>query len=63
MTLIYGHGEVSPPSLPNINAVRIESAAEMYEKINLKILKNDPDIMFHSAAVSDFTLVIQQVKR
>ena len=56
VTLIYGHGEVSPPSLPNINTIRIESATEMYEKIKFEILKNDPDIMFHCAAVSDFTL-------
>jgi phosphopantothenoylcysteine decarboxylase/phosphopantothenate--cysteine ligase len=56
VTLIYGHGEVSPPLLPNINTIRIESAAEMYEKIKFEILKNDPHIMFHCAAVSDFTL-------
>ena len=56
VTLIYGHGEVSPPSLPNITTVRIESAAEMYEKIKFEVLKNGPDIMFHCAAVSDFTL-------
>jgi phosphopantothenoylcysteine decarboxylase / phosphopantothenate---cysteine ligase len=29
---------------------------EMYEKIKFEILKNNPDIMFHCAAVSDFTL-------
>jgi len=56
VTLIYGHGEVSPPSLSNITTVRIESAAEMYEKIKFEVLKNGPDIMFHCAAVSDFTL-------
>ena len=47
VTLIYGHGEISPPSFPNINTIRIESASEMYEKIKFEILKNDPDIMFH----------------
>jgi len=56
VTLIYGHGEVSPPSLSNITTVRIESADEMYEKIKFEVLKNGPDIMFHCAAVSDFTL-------
>jgi phosphopantothenoylcysteine decarboxylase/phosphopantothenate--cysteine ligase len=56
VTLIYGHGEVSPPSLPNVKTIRIETAAEMYEKIKFEILKNDPHIMFHCAAVSDFTL-------
>ncbi|MDQ5868723.1 MAG: bifunctional phosphopantothenoylcysteine decarboxylase/phosphopantothenate--cysteine ligase CoaBC [Thermoproteota archaeon] len=56
VTLIYGHGEVSPPSLPNVKTIRIETATEMYEKIKFEILKNDPHIMFHCAAVSDFTL-------
>ncbi|MDP9197515.1 MAG: bifunctional phosphopantothenoylcysteine decarboxylase/phosphopantothenate--cysteine ligase CoaBC [Thermoproteota archaeon] len=56
VTLIYGHGEVAPPLLPNVNIIRIKTSAEMYEQIKSEILKHGPDIMFHCAAVSDFTL-------
>jgi phosphopantothenoylcysteine decarboxylase/phosphopantothenate--cysteine ligase len=56
VTLIYGHGQVIPPLIPNLKIMRVETAAEMYEKMKSEILGNKPEILFHAAAVSDFTL-------
>lgn len=56
VTLIYGHGQLSPPKLPNLKIIRVNTAAEMYQKMKHEIIENKPHILFHTAAVSDFTI-------
>ncbi|HEY7109439.1 MAG TPA: bifunctional phosphopantothenoylcysteine decarboxylase/phosphopantothenate--cysteine ligase CoaBC [Nitrososphaeraceae archaeon] len=56
VTLIYGHGQLSPPPSPNLKIIRVETAAEMYQKMKHEIIENKPQILFHAAAVSDFTI-------
>lgn len=56
VTLIYGHGQVNPPSSPSLKIIRVETAAEMYQNMKREILENKPQVLFHAAAVSDFTV-------
>jgi phosphopantothenoylcysteine decarboxylase/phosphopantothenate--cysteine ligase len=53
--LIYGHGQVDPPANANLKAIRVETASQMYEKVKSEISTNYPDVVFHCAAVSDYT--------
>jgi len=55
VTLIYGHGQVNPTPSSNLKIIRVETATEMYEKMKHEILRNKPQVLFHAAAVSDFT--------
>jgi phosphopantothenoylcysteine decarboxylase / phosphopantothenate---cysteine ligase len=53
--LIYGHGQVDPPANANLKAIRVETASQMYEKVKSEVSTNCPDVVFHCAAVSDYT--------
>ena len=55
VTLIYGHGQVNLTPSSNLKIIRVETATEMYEKMKHEILRNKPQVLFHAAAVSDFT--------
>jgi phosphopantothenoylcysteine decarboxylase/phosphopantothenate--cysteine ligase len=55
VTLIYGHGQVNPTPSTNLKIIKVETATEMYDKMKREILGNKPQVLFHAAAVSDFT--------
>jgi phosphopantothenoylcysteine decarboxylase / phosphopantothenate---cysteine ligase len=56
VTLIYGHGQVDSPINANLKTIRVETASQMYEKVKSEISHNSPHVIFHCAAVSDYTI-------
>lgn len=55
VTAVCGHIEVNLPNTRNLKVIRVESAKEMYNILRSEILENKPHIVFHCAAVSDYT--------
>jgi phosphopantothenoylcysteine decarboxylase / phosphopantothenate---cysteine ligase len=63
VTLVYGHGSLNIPDDPNMNIIRIKTTEEMYKVVRERILGGKQRVIFHAAAVADFSVPHSNKKR
>lgn len=63
VTFVYGHGFLNIPDDPRMNIIRIRTTEEMLKVVKERILKEKQHIVFHAAAVADFSLIHSNKKR
>lgn len=63
VTFVYGHGSLNIPDDPRMNVIRIRTTEEMLKVVKERILKEKQHIVFHAAAVADFSLIHSNKKR
>jgi phosphopantothenoylcysteine decarboxylase/phosphopantothenate--cysteine ligase len=56
VTFVYGHGSLNIPDHPRMKIIRIKTAEEMLKTVKDRILDEKQQIVFHTAAVADFTI-------
>ncbi|HEX7179722.1 MAG TPA: bifunctional phosphopantothenoylcysteine decarboxylase/phosphopantothenate--cysteine ligase CoaBC, partial [Nitrososphaeraceae archaeon] len=54
--LLYGYGNLVPPKSENIDVLRITNSKDLFRIMKDALLKYEPDIVIHTAAVSDYTV-------
>jgi phosphopantothenoylcysteine decarboxylase / phosphopantothenate---cysteine ligase len=56
VTFVYGHGSLNIPDHPRMKIIRIKTTEEMLKTVKDRILDEKQQIVFHTAAVADFTI-------
>lgn len=56
VTLIYGHGTLNIPDDPRMNIIRVRTTEEMFKAVRERILRGKQHVVFHAAAVADFSI-------
>ena len=57
VTFVYGHGSLNIPDDPRMNIIRIKTTEEMLKFVKERILNEKQHIIFHAAAVADFSIL------
>lgn len=57
VTFVYGHGSLNIPDDPRMNIIRIKTTEEMLKVVKERILNEKQHIVFHAAAVADFSIL------
>ena len=57
VTVVYGHGSLIIPDDPRMNIIRIKTTEEMLKVVKERILNEKQHIVFHAAAVADFSIL------
>ena len=57
VTFVYGHGSLNIPDDPRMNIIRIKTTEEMLKVVKERILNDKQHIVFHAAAVADFSIL------
>lgn len=57
VTFVYGHGSLNIPDDPRMNIIRIKTTEEMLKVVKETILNEKQQIVFHAAAVADFSIL------
>ena len=57
LTFVYGHGSLNIPDDPRMNIIRIKTTEEMLKVVKERILNEKQHIVFHAAAVADFSIL------
>ena len=63
VTFVYGHGSLNIPDDPRMNIIRIKTTEEMLKVVKERILNERQHIVFHAAAVADFSISHSSKKR
>ncbi|MFN2435061.1 MAG: bifunctional phosphopantothenoylcysteine decarboxylase/phosphopantothenate--cysteine ligase CoaBC [Nitrososphaeraceae archaeon] len=63
VTFVYGHGSLNIPYEPRMNIIRIKTTEEMLKVVKERILNEKHHIVFHAAAVADFSISHPSKKR
>jgi phosphopantothenoylcysteine decarboxylase / phosphopantothenate---cysteine ligase len=63
VTFVYGHGSLNIPYDPRMNIIRIKTTDEMLKVVKESILNGKHHIVFHTAAVADFSISHPSKKR
>ena len=63
VTFVYGHGSLNIPDDPRMNIIRIMTTEEMLKVVKERILNEKQHIVFHAAAVADFSISHSSKKR
>ena len=63
VTFVYGHGSLNIPDDPRMNIIRIKTTEEMLKVVKERILNEKQHIIFHAAAVADFSILHSSKKR
>ena len=63
VTFVYGHGSLNIPDDPRMNIIRIKTTEEMLKVVKERILNEKQHIVFHAAAVADFSILHSSTKR
>ena len=63
VTFFYGHGSLNIPDDPRMNIIRIKTTEEMLKVVKERILNEKQHIVFHAAAVADFSILHSSKKR
>lgn len=63
VTFVYGHGSLNIPDDPRMNIIRIKTTEEMLKVVKERILNEKQHIVFHTAAVADFSILHSSKKR
>jgi len=56
VTLVYGHGTLNIPDDPRMNIMRVMTTEEMFNAVRERILRGKQHVVFHAAAVADFSI-------
>ena len=56
VTLVYGHGTMNIPDDPRMNIMRVKTTEEMFNAVRERILRGKQHVVFHAAAVADFSI-------
>lgn len=56
VTLVYGHGTLNIPDDPRMNIIRVRTTEEMFKVVRERTLRGKQHVVFHAAAVADFTI-------
>jgi len=56
VTLVYGHGTLNIPDDPRMNIIRVKTTEEMFKAVRERILRGKQHVVFHAAAVADFSI-------
>ena len=56
VTLVYGHGTLNIPDDPRMNIIRVRTTEEMFKAVRERTLRGKQHVVFHAAAVADFTI-------
>ncbi|HJR85829.1 MAG TPA: bifunctional phosphopantothenoylcysteine decarboxylase/phosphopantothenate--cysteine ligase CoaBC [Nitrososphaeraceae archaeon] len=56
VTFVYGHGSLNISDHPRMKIIRIKTTEEMLKTVKDRILDEKQQIVFHTAAVADFTI-------
>ena len=56
VTLVYGHGTLNIPDEPRMNIIRVRTTEEMFKAVRERTLRGKQHVVFHAAAVADFTI-------
>jgi phosphopantothenoylcysteine decarboxylase/phosphopantothenate--cysteine ligase len=56
VTLVYGHGTLNFPDDPRMNIIRVKTTEEMFRAVRERILRGKQHVVFHAAAVADFSI-------
>jgi len=56
VTLVYGHGSLNIPDDPRMNIMRVKTTEEMFKAVRERILRGKQQVVFHAAAVADFSI-------
>jgi phosphopantothenoylcysteine decarboxylase/phosphopantothenate--cysteine ligase len=56
VTLVYGHGSLNIPDDPRMNIIRVETTEEMFQAVRETIFREKHHVVFHAAAVADFSI-------
>lgn len=56
VTLIYGHSTLNNPDDPRMNIIRVRTTEEMFKAVRERILRGKQHVVFHAAAVADFSI-------
>jgi phosphopantothenoylcysteine decarboxylase / phosphopantothenate---cysteine ligase len=63
VTLVYGHGTLNIPDDPRMNIIRVKTTEEMFKAVRERILRRRQHVVFHAAAVADFSISNSSKKR
>jgi phosphopantothenoylcysteine decarboxylase / phosphopantothenate---cysteine ligase len=63
VTLVYGHGTLNIPDDPRMNIIRVKTTEEMFKAVRERILRRKQHVVFHAAAVADFSISNSSKKR
>lgn len=63
VTLVYGHGTLNIPDDPRMNIIRVKTTEEMFKAVRERILRGKEHVVFHAAAVADFSISNSSKKR
>lgn len=63
VTFVYGHGSLNIPDDPRMNIIRIKTTEQMLKVVKERILNEKQHIVFHAAAVADFSISHSSKKR
>jgi len=56
VTLVYGFGSLNIPNDPRMNIIRVKTTEEMFKAVREIILRVKQHVVFHAAAVADFSI-------
>jgi phosphopantothenoylcysteine decarboxylase/phosphopantothenate--cysteine ligase len=56
VTLVYGHGTLNIPDDPRMNIIRVRTTEEMFKAVKERILRGKQHVVFHAAAIADFSI-------
>src|SRR5438093_12181717 len=56
VTLVYGHGTLNIPNDPRMNIIRVKTTEEMFKAVRERIMRGKQHVVFHAAAVADFSI-------
>ncbi|HEX7275146.1 MAG TPA: bifunctional phosphopantothenoylcysteine decarboxylase/phosphopantothenate--cysteine ligase CoaBC [Nitrososphaeraceae archaeon] len=56
VTFVYGHGSLNIPDNPRMKIIKIKTTEEMLKTVKNRILDEKQQIVFHTAAVADFSI-------
>ncbi|HXW12804.1 MAG TPA: bifunctional phosphopantothenoylcysteine decarboxylase/phosphopantothenate--cysteine ligase CoaBC [Nitrososphaeraceae archaeon] len=56
VTFVYGHGSLNVPDDPRMKIIKIKTTEEMLKTVKDRILDEKQDVVFHTAAVADFSI-------
>jgi phosphopantothenoylcysteine decarboxylase/phosphopantothenate--cysteine ligase len=56
VTLVYGHGTLNIPDDPRMNIIRVKTTEEMFRAVRERIMRGKQHVVFHAAAVADFSI-------
>ena len=56
VTFVHGHGSLNIPDDPRLKIIKIKTTEEMLSTVKDQILNEKQDVIFHTAAVADFSI-------